>query len=159
MKITTQKISEKDAFKLYSDLRDPDITKLENAKGKGKNKRHKILEVLGNLKSVFTGVYLHYKDVPSESEESIAERAKLRRQRSDEIANKEKMIDPKLFREYFGYLSPSDMYKNLNKTIDSEENEAQVNAIKNKLANLTEVFKSRPTSDTKKIRNRTRTRT
>ena len=41
-----------------------DITKLENVKGKGKNKRHKILEVLENLKSVFTGTYLHYKDVP-----------------------------------------------------------------------------------------------
>ena len=66
----------------------PDITELENAKGKGKNKRCKILEVLGNLKSVFTGVYLHYKDAPSESEESISERAKLRRQRSDEIADK-----------------------------------------------------------------------
>ena len=123
MKITTQKISEKDAFKLYSDLRDPDITKLENAKGKGKNKRHKILEVLGNLKSVFTGVYLHYKAVPSESAESIVKRTKLKRQRSDEIANKEKIIDPKLFREYFEYLCPSDMYKHLNKTIGLEENE------------------------------------
>ena len=26
------------------------------------------------------------------------------------------MTDPKLFREYFEYLRPSDMYKNLNKT-------------------------------------------
>ena len=69
--------------------------------------------------------------MPSELEESIVERTKLRRQRSDEIANKEKMIDLKLFREYFEYLSPSDMYKNLNKTIDSEENKAQINAIKN----------------------------
>ena len=107
-----------------------DITKLENVKGKGKNKRHKILEVLENLKSVFTGTYLHYKDVPSELEESIAERTKLRRQRSNEIANKEKMIDPKLFREYFEYLTPSDTYKTLNKTIDSEENKAQINTIK-----------------------------
>ena len=41
------------------------------------------------------------------------------------------MIELKLFREYFEYLSPSDMYKNLNKTIDSEENKAQINAIKN----------------------------
>ena len=116
--------------------------------------RDKILEVLGNLKSVFTGAYLHYKDVPPESEESIAGRAKLRRQKSDEIANKGKMIDPKSFREYFGYLSSSDMYKNLNKIIGSEENEVQVNMIKGKLANLMEVFKSRPTSDTKKIRKR-----
>ena len=59
------------------------------------------------------------------------------------------MIDHKSFREYFEYLSPSDMCKNLNKTIGSEENDAQVNAIKDKLANLMEVLKSRPTSYTK----------
>ena len=68
--------------------------------------------------------------------EFIAERTKLRRQRYDEIANKEKMIDLESFRKYFGYLSPSDMYKNLNKTIDSKENKAQINAIKDKLSNL-----------------------
>ena len=76
VRITTQRISKEEALELYSDLIAPDITVLENTKGKGKNKRHKILEVLGNLKSAFTGVYLHYKGVPSESEESIAERAK-----------------------------------------------------------------------------------
>ena len=88
-KIITQKISKEDPKELYSDLTTPDITGLQNVKGKGKNKRYKILEVLENLKSVFTGVCLHYKDVPSESEESTAERTKLRRQRSDEITNKE----------------------------------------------------------------------
>ena len=40
------------------------------------------------------------------------------------------MIDTKLFREYFEYLNPSDMYKNLNKTTGLEENKAQVNTIK-----------------------------
>ena len=40
------------------------------------------------------------------------------------------MIDPKLFRKYFEYLSRSDMYKNLNETTGSEENKAQVNTIK-----------------------------
>ena len=75
---------------------------------------------------------------------------KLRRQKSDEIANKEKMIDPESFREYFGYLSPSDMYKNLNETIDLEENKAQINSIKDKLANLMEEFKSRSISYAKK---------
>ena len=59
------------------------------------------------------------------------------------------MIDPKLFREYFEYLSPSDTYKNLNKTIGSEESKAQVNAIKDRLAKLINEFKSSPTSDTK----------
>ena len=67
-KIITQKNSEEDAKELYSDLMAPDITKLENVKGKGRNKRHKILEVLENLKSVFAGTYLHYKNVPLELE-------------------------------------------------------------------------------------------
>ena len=64
------------------------------------------------------------------------------------------MIDTKLFREYFEYLNPSDMYKNLNKTTGLEENKAQVNTIKNRLANLMETFISNPTSDAKKIENR-----
>ena len=42
------------------------------------------------------------------------------------------------------------MYKNVNKTIYSEDNKAQVNAIKDKLANLMEAVKSCPTSDEKK---------
>ena len=63
-------------------------------KGKRKNKRNKILEVLENLKSVFEGGYLHYNDVPSESEESILEKIELKKQGSDEAANKEKMINP-----------------------------------------------------------------
>ena len=59
-----------------------------------------------------------------------------------------------MFREYFEYLSPSDMYKSLDKTISSEENKAQVNAIKNRLANLMEAVKRSPTSYADKNRNR-----
>ena len=67
------------------------------------------------------------------------------------------MIDPELFREYFEYLClkwQSDMYKNSNKTIGSEENKAQVNEIKDRSANLMEAFKNSPTSNAKRIRNR-----
>ena len=130
VKIITQKISEKDALKLYSDLITPDITALEKSKGKGRDRRNNILNALKNLESDFTGVYLNYFGKPSELEKSMAERTKLRRQRSNEIAKKENLIDRELFREYFQYSSPSDMYKNLNKTIGSEENKAHVNAIK-----------------------------
>ena len=42
------------------------------------------------------------------------------------------------------------MYKNLNKTIGLEENKAQVNLIKDRLANLMKEFKSRPISNAKK---------
>ena len=94
-KIIIQKISEKDVKKLYSDLITSDITKLKNAKVKGKNKRNNILNVLENVESIFNGKYLHYKDEQSKSEsEDIAERTKLKRQRFDEIASKEKKIDP-----------------------------------------------------------------
>ena len=91
--ITIQKISEKEALKLYSDLINPDIHALEKVKGKGKDRRNNILNVLKTLESVFTGVYLNYFNKPSELEESIAERKKLRRQRSDEIAKKEKTLN------------------------------------------------------------------
>ena len=83
IKITTQKISEKEAKKLYSDLITPDINKLKNTKSKGKEKRKNILNVLENLESVFNGRYLHYKNEPSESElkseDCNVERTKLRR--------------------------------------------------------------------------------
>ena len=97
MKITTSKISVKEAFKLYSDLVIPDIATLEKSSS-SKGRTNNILNILKNFESVFTGVYLNYSDKPSESEleESIAERTKLRRQRSDEIAKKEKMISLEL---------------------------------------------------------------
>ena len=50
---------------MHSDLIDPDITELEKSKSKGNDRRHKILSVLKNLGSVFTGVYLNYFDKPS----------------------------------------------------------------------------------------------
>ena len=88
--IGTQKISEEDAKKLYSDLITPDINELTNVKSKGKYKRNNILNVLENLESVLKGGYWHYKneslesesESELESEESITERPKLRRQKS-----------------------------------------------------------------------------
>ena len=90
VKITTSKLIEKEALKLYSDLIIPDIATLEKPKSKSKGRRNNILSVLKNLESVFTGVYLDYSDKPSESEseQCIAERTKLRRHRSDEIAKR-----------------------------------------------------------------------
>ena len=58
VRISTQKPSEKESHKLYFDVIAPDITRLKNAKGKSKNKRNKILEVLKNLVSVFTGTLI-----------------------------------------------------------------------------------------------------
>ena len=83
-------------------------------------------------------------------EKSIKEITKLRRRRFDEIAKKEKKISS----EYFGYSSPSDMYKTFNETESLEENKTQVNTIENKLTDLMETLKSSPTSDAKNIKNR-----
>ena len=79
----------------------PDLDVLTNTKGRGKNKRNNILNGLNNIESsVFKGLYFSYNDESLESEESIAERTKLRRQRLDKIAKKEKVIYHKLFKEY-----------------------------------------------------------
>ena len=87
MKITTQKTSEKEALKLYSDLMIPDITALNKSTSRCKDKKENILNVLKNLESLFPGVYLHCDNVTKpelepKCEESIAERTKLRRQES-----------------------------------------------------------------------------
>ena len=147
VKITTQKISQKEALELYSDLIAPYTTELEKWKGKDKDKRSNILNVLKNLQSVLAGVYLNYSNKPPEFKESIAERTKLRIQRSDETAKKGNW-------EYLEYLSPSDMYKKLNKKTGYEENQIQVNTIKDTLADLMEKLKSNSTSDVRKIKNK-----
>ena len=136
---------------MYNELIKPDSDVPKNSKSKSTHKRNNILSILSNLESDFPVFYFHHGNVlQPESEENIAERMKLRRQRSDEIVKKENMIGPKLFREYFDYLSPSDMYKNLNKTTGSKESKAQVNTIKNRLANFMETFKSNSANDAKK---------
>ena len=66
---------------------------LSNVISRGKSKRNNILNVLNNIESsVFEGLYFNYEDESSELEESIAKRTKLRRQISDEVSKKEKMI-------------------------------------------------------------------
>ena len=54
-------------------------------------KKYNILEILKNVRAIFTGAYLHYEEVPKETifEINIAERVKSRRQRLD-IINKKK---------------------------------------------------------------------
>ena len=61
------------------------------------NQREKILitlenivSILNNVPSIFTGAYLHYKNLPKEAmfERTTAERTKLRRETSDEIERK-----------------------------------------------------------------------
>ena len=81
------------------------------------------MNILENVGTIFTGTYLHYKDVPKETmfEGSIAERIKSRKGRLDEIERKEQNINNELFKEYFiDYQSPSNMYKKLGETENAE---------------------------------------
>ena len=68
-------------------------------------------------------------------EQSVGERTKLRRQRFDEIVKKEKKVNVELFRYYFKYSNPSNMYKELNKT-EKEKNEVKIDFIENDIADL-----------------------
>ena len=62
---------------------------LKNATGKGKDKRTNILNILEKIQlSIFGDVYLHYFNKPEITEESIAKRTKLRRQRLNIIEEK-----------------------------------------------------------------------
>ena len=58
------------------------------------------MDVINNVGSIFTGTYLHYKDIPKETmfERSIAERTKLKRGRYDEIKTTEQNIKNELFK-------------------------------------------------------------
>ena len=69
-------------------------------------------------------------------EESVGERIELRKQRLNEIAKNEKEINLALFRKHFKYSSPVDMYKNLNKLVNTERNKTQTKSIKNALIDL-----------------------
>ena len=100
LKIIIKEISRNEALEVYNSLIKPDVDMLKLSIGK--NRRNNILAILDNIKSsLFDNVYLHYQDKSSETEESIAERTKLRRQRSDEIAKNEKNISLELFKRYF----------------------------------------------------------
>ena len=69
-------------------------------------------------------------------DENIAERTKLKRQRLHEIERKEQNINNELFKKYFSYQSPSNMYKELVKTENTERNKIKVDLIKDTLNKL-----------------------
>ena len=102
---------------------------------------------------MFTGAYLHYKNVPKETifERSIADRIKLRNERSNEIERKEQNINNELFRVYFtDYQSTSIMYKKLSEA-KGAVNEFQVESIKKVLSKLQRIIDYTPKDDVFKI--------
>ena len=80
MKVTTSETTKIVAKKLYNELIQKDTDALTNETSNDISK-YNILNVLDNADSIFTGAYLHYKNVPKETmfERSITERIKLRK--------------------------------------------------------------------------------
>ena len=68
-------------------------------------------------------------------EKNIADRIKLRKQRFDE-QEQEQDINNDLFKEYFKYQSPSNMFKELDETKSTETNKIKVDSIKKTLSKL-----------------------
>ena len=67
-------------------------------------------------------IYLYYFDKPKITEEGIAKRTKLRRQRLNMVKEKEiKYINNELFGHYFNYSSPSDMASNMPSKLRMQE--------------------------------------
>ena len=70
---------------------EPKVDKLKNAKAKGRDKTSNILSILENIKlGIFDGYYYHYFDKPKTTEENVAKRTKLRRQRLDLVTERGK---------------------------------------------------------------------
>ena len=80
--VTTHKTTKYEAKKLYKELIQKEIDTLEREK-RSRFEKYNILNILNNVGSIFTGVYLHYKNVPKQTifERSIAGRTKLTRKR------------------------------------------------------------------------------
>ena len=64
IKLTTQKTCENEALKLCNNLITSDNVVLEKSTSRGNNRKENVLNLLKNLESIFTGVYLHYDSVP-----------------------------------------------------------------------------------------------
>ena len=116
-------------------------------------KKNNILKILENIDTIFTGIYLPYRELSKKTlvEKNISEKVKLRRRRIAEIEEEEKNIDNELFKEYFtNYRNPSDMYKKLYMT-EGKRNEDQVYIIKKVLDKMKKTIENVPKDKTFKI--------
>ena len=84
-------------------------------------------------------------------ERNIAERIKFKKERLDEIKQKEQNINNNLSKEYFKYQSPSDIYKKLDETKNTEINQIKVNLIKETLSKLQKIVDYVPKDKAHKI--------
>ena len=112
------------------------------------NLRERIFKKLVNKKIIETDFDQSSTD---NYEESIAERAKLRKQRLNEIKQKEQNINNHLFKEYFEYQSPSKMYNTLSDTKNTEIHNIWINLNKNSLIDLKKDIGNASKDDVNKI--------
>ena len=91
---------------MYKKLIQKDIDAPEKEKGNS-IKKYNILKILENIGALFTGAYLHYREVPIKTiaEINITEGVKLRRQRLDIIDKKKENTSNELFNHDFSYLT------------------------------------------------------
>ena len=118
MEVNKSKITKSEAKKLYNELIQKGTDALEREKSH-EIRKYNILDILNDIDSIFTGTYFLHTDVPKGTvlEWGIAERLKLRRERTNEIKRKEQTINKEFFKEYFtDYQSASNVYKKLRKT-------------------------------------------
>ena len=68
LKTSSETISNNEAQELYNNLIKPEVGALKKSKGRSKNTRLNILNILENIESsFFEGYYSNYKDLPEES--------------------------------------------------------------------------------------------
>ena len=118
MEVNKSKITKSEAKKLYNELIQKGTDALEREKSH-EIRKYNILDILNDMDSIFTGTYFLHKDVRKGTvlEWGIAERLKLRRERTNEIKRKEQTINKEFFKEYLtDYQSASNVYKKLRKT-------------------------------------------
>ena len=101
----------------------------------------KLFDIRNTIINLFRNGFIKPLDYQSavkskpKSEESIAERTKLRRQILDEIVKK-KTIKLEFFKNYFKYQDPSSMLRNLEDTNNKERNKIQASLIKKALTDF-----------------------
>ena len=84
-------------------------------------------------------------------EESIAERTKLRRQELEIIKEKEQNINNDMFKKYFGYQSPINMYNFLSDTKNTEKHNTLVKLINSGSLDLKKDIRNASKDDVNKI--------
>ena len=136
---------------MYKELIQKDFDALKREKSNS-TKKNNILKLFENTNAIFTGTYLHYGELFKETkfERSIADRAKLRKQKLDIINKNKEKINNELFKEYFNYSNPDTMIRIL-KDAGDEKSKNMVESINKKLNKMKKIIKNMSKDESFKI--------